>query len=107
MRNSLWRSRGLDLREVLSAVGCQRRTGDEARIVGCEKHDGACDLVRFAEAANRDLRKNALLENVLGNSLDHFRCDVARADDVDRDTGAGAFLCERLREADVATFDAE
>ena len=51
-----------------------------------------------------NLRNDALLQNVLGNGLDHFGRDVAGADDVDRDAGAGAFLCQGLREADVAGF---
>src|SRR5262249_35435174 len=37
--------------EVLAAVRRQRRTGDEAGLVGREKNDAARDLLRLAQAA--------------------------------------------------------
>ncbi len=40
--------------------------------------------------------------HLLWNGLDHVGCDITRADGVDGDPLAGAFLGERLREAYVA-----
>src|SRR3954447_4082086 len=89
-------------RHVLAAVDRQRRAGDEAALVGGEEDDGAADLVRGAEAADRDLRDDLRLQHLGIDRLHHLGADVARRDHVDGNAGARAFLGKRLAEADVA-----
>src|SRR5215207_2109550 len=87
---------------VLAAVDRQRRAGDEAAVLGGEEDDGAADLLRGAEAADRDQRNDLRLQDLGVDRLHHLGADVAGRDDVDGDPGARAFLGERLGEADVA-----
>ncbi len=62
----------------------------------------ARDLLGLAEAADRDLRQDALLEHVLRHRLHHLGVDVAGADRVDGDAALGVLLRQRLGEADLA-----
>src|SRR5262245_51912337 len=57
---------------VLPAVGGEGRPGDEPGIVGGEEDDAARNLLGLAEAAERDLRQDVLLQHVLGHRLDHL-----------------------------------
>src|SRR6266850_1315960 len=87
---------------ILPAVRRQRRTGNQAGLVGGEEHDAARDLLRLAQATERDERQDVLLQHVLRYRPDHFGGDIAGADRVDGDTALGAFLRQRLGEAELA-----
>src|SRR5260370_22767487 len=63
--------------KILAAVCSQRRAGDEAGIIGCEKDDAARDLLGLAQSPDRDVRQDVLLKNVLRYRLDHVGCDIA------------------------------
>ena len=52
----------------LPAIGGQRRAGEEAGIVGDQEQDAARDLLRLAEAADRDERQDGFLQQVLRRS---------------------------------------
>ena len=86
------KSKRKTLGEVLAAIGRERRAGDEAGLVGGEEHHAARDLLRLAEAADRDLRQDALLEHLLRHRQHHFGADIAGADRIDGDAG-GAPSC--------------
>src|SRR5687768_16168017 len=86
----------------LPAVGGERRACDQAGVVGGEEHHAARDLVRLAEAAQRDLRQDVLLQHLLRHRLDHLGGDVARADRVDGDAALRALLRQRLGKAELA-----
>src|ERR1044072_2873824 len=93
---------GLALDHVLPAIGGKRRSGDEAGVVGGEEHDAARDLLGLAEAPGRDQRQDILVEHVLRHRLHHLGRDVAGADRIHRDAALGAFLRQRLGEAEIA-----
>src|SRR5260370_12418052 len=78
--------------QILAAVCSQRRAGDEAGIIGCEKDDAARDLLGLAQSPDRDVRQDVLLKNVLRYHLDHFVCDIAATYCVDGNAALGAFL---------------
>src|SRR6266700_1091097 len=63
--------------DILTAVRRQGRAGDETGIVGGEEDAAARDLLGLAQAADRDLRQNVLLEHVLRHRLDHLGGDIA------------------------------
>src|SRR5260370_32185026 len=63
--------------QILAAVCSQRRAGDEAGIIGCEKDDAARDLLGLAQSPDRDVRQDVLLKNVLRYRVDPFGCDIA------------------------------
>ena len=69
---------------------------------GCQKHHTARDLFRFAEAPNRDLRQNVLVQNILIDSAHHLGPDIAGADRVYCDARTGTFLRQSLGESQVA-----
>src|SRR3954471_12849941 len=50
---------------ILPAIHRQRRSRDEAGVLGGEEHHASRDLLRFAEAIDRNLRQDVLVENVL------------------------------------------
>jgi transposase len=52
------RRRSARLRQVLAAVGRDRRAGDEASVVGCKEHHAARHFLWLAEAAHRNLGDN-------------------------------------------------
>ena len=87
---------------VLTAVGGQGRSGDEAGFVGGEEHHAARDLLGLAEPAHRNLRQDRLFQHVLGHGHHHFGRDIAGADRVDGDALVGVLLRQRLGEAEVA-----
>src|SRR5713101_6288766 len=87
---------------VLPAVHGKRRSRDEAGIVGREEHDAARDLLRLAEAIDRNLRQDVFVEDVLRHRLHHFGVDVAWTDYVHGDAALGILQRERLGEANVA-----
>ena len=62
----------------------------------------AGDFFRFAQLTNRNERQDRYFQHLLWNGVDPVGCDITRADGVDGDPLAGAFLGERLREAYVA-----
>src|SRR5215471_16521521 len=87
------------LHHHLAAIGRQSRAGDQAGVIGGEEHDATRDLLRLAEATQGNQRQDVLLQHILGHSLDHLGCNVARADRVYGDAGACALLRQRLGEA--------
>ena len=65
---------------VLTAIGGQRRAGDEAGIVAGEEDDAAGDLLGLAEAADGDQRQDPLVQHLLVDRPHHLGADIARAD---------------------------
>ena len=73
-------------------------------LVGGQEQDAARDLFRLAEAAERNMRQDAFVDDLLRNGADHFGADVTGADRIHRDAGARAFERKRLGEAEFAGF---
>jgi len=61
---------------ILPAVHGERRSRDEAGIVGGEEYHAARDLLGLAEAVDRNLRQDVLVENILRHRLHHLGVDV-------------------------------
>src|SRR4028119_2351057 len=61
---------------VLAAVDAERRSGDEAAVVGAEEGHSASDLVGAAEAADRNPGDD-LLEHFGGHRGHHLGVDIA------------------------------
>src|SRR5512146_19867 len=85
--------------EVLPAVGRQRRAGDEGRAFAGQERHRISDFRGLAETPDRDAGDDRL-QHVFRHRGDHVGVDVAGADGVDGDALAGAFLGQRLGEAD-------
>src|SRR5207253_3788182 len=89
-------------RVILPAVHGKRRSRYETGILGREEYHAARNLLRLAEAIDRNLRQDVLVENVLRHRLHHFGVDVARTDYIHGDAALGILQRERLGEAYVA-----
>src|SRR5271166_6198992 len=63
-------------RDKLAAVCGYRCTGDEPSVIARQEGDAFGNLLRLAEAADRNLR-NDTFEDLLRDSQHHFRVDVA------------------------------
>src|SRR3569623_1177203 len=85
MNPQRWTARADVSDEVLAAIGGEGRAGDEAGILRSEEDYAARDLFRFAKAADRDLRDDALVEHLFVDCLDHLGGEVDVADDDDGD----------------------
>ncbi len=87
---------------VLPAVHGRRRSRNETGIVGREEYHASRDLLRLAEAIDRNLRQDAFLQHLLRHRLHHLGVDIARANYIHGDAALGILERERLGEADVA-----
>src|SRR3546814_14989758 len=67
---------------MLATIDRQGRSGDEARIVGAEEGDPACDLLSVAKPADRHARHD-LGKHVLRHRGHHFRFDITRRESID------------------------
>src|SRR4029079_17864061 len=81
---------------VLAAVDRDVRSRQEGRLVRGEVDDQAGDFLGLAEPADRDLRQDLGVEDLLGDRRHHLRADVAGRDRVDGDALPGHLERERL-----------
>src|SRR5580658_5460756 len=82
---------------MLAAVDRQCGAGDEAGVLGGQEGDTARDLLRMAQAPDRDPRDN-LLQHIARYRADHFGIDVARRNRVYGDAESRTLLRQRLGE---------
>lgn len=87
--------------DAYPAIDKQHLAGDVTGSVAAEEEVSFSDVVRVAEAAERDLF-DILGFEVFGNGVEHRRHDGARRDAVNRDTGFGEFQRQSARQADDA-----
>jgi hypothetical protein len=90
------------LRNILPAIRRECRAGDETGVIGRQKHHATSDLLGLAEPVDGNRWQDALLQHVLRYRLHHFGIDISRRNRIDGDADAGAFLRQRLCEADLA-----
>lgn len=96
----------LSLDHILSAIGGQRRSGDETGFLGDEKNHASGDFFWFAQPTHRNEWQDRLFQNVGRNGLDHVGCYITGADSVDGDPLAGVFLASDFVKPMSPAFEA-